>query len=62
MQLENDGSAENDEIDQLEGEDIDEQDVRTRSQHQRRPQQILTYNSLGNPQYQRAEPEVSNHS
>ena len=53
------GSAENDETEQSEAEDIAEQDVPTRPQHQRRPPQILTYNSLGNPQYQSVEPVVS---
>ena len=59
MQPANEGSAENDETEQSEGEDIAEQDVRTRLQRQRRPPQILTYNTLGNPQYQCAEPVVS---
>ena len=55
----NEGSAGNDETEPSEGEDIAEQDVWTRPQHQRRPPQILTYNSLGNPQYQCVEPLVS---
>jgi len=59
MEPANQGSAENDETEQSEGEDIAEQDVPTRPQRQRRPPQILTYNSLGNPQYQCVEPVVS---
>lgn len=55
----NEGSAENDETEQSEGEDIAEQDVPIRLQRQRRPPQILTYNSLGNPQYQCVEQVVS---
>ena len=50
--------AENDETEQSEGEDIAEQDLRTRPHRQRRPPQILTYNSLGNPQHRQAEPVV----
>ncbi|PFX27046.1 Transposon Ty3-G Gag-Pol polyprotein [Stylophora pistillata] len=56
MQVANEGSAGND---RSEGEDIAEQDMWTRPQRQRRPPQILTYNPLGNPQYQSAEPVVS---
>lgn len=56
IQLANEGSADND---GSEGEDIAEQDMWTRPQRQRRPPQILTYNSLGNPQYQSAEPGFS---
>lgn len=56
IQLANEGSADND---GSEGEDIAEQDMWTRPQRQRRPPQILTYNSLGNPQYQSAEPVFS---
>lgn len=52
----NEGSADNDGSG---GEDIAEQDMWTRPQRQRRPPQILTYNSLGNPQYQSAEPVFS---
>ena len=48
----NERSAGNDETEQPEGEDIAEQDVRTRPQRQRRPPPILTYISLENPQYQ----------
>ena len=59
VQPANAGNAENDETEQSEGEDIAEQDVRTRPQRQRRPPQILTYNTLGNPQYQCAEPVAS---
>ena len=59
MEPANQGSAENDETEQSEGEDIAEQDVPTRPQRQRRPRQILTYDSLGNPQYQCVEPVVS---
>ena len=59
MEPANHGSAENDETEQSEGEDIAEQDVLTRPQRQRRPPQILTYNPLGNPQYQSVEPVVS---
>ena len=59
MEPANQGSAENDETEQSEGEDIAEQDVPTRPQRQRRPPQILTYDSLGNPQYQCVEPVVS---
>ena len=58
MQPTNEGSTENDETEQSEGEDIAEQDVRTLPERQRRPPQILTYNNLGNPQYQCAEPVV----
>ena len=59
MEPENEGSTENDETEQSEEEDIAEQDAPTRPQRQRRPPQILTYNSLGNPQYQCVEPVVS---
>ena len=55
----NEGTAGNDETEQSEEEDIAEQDATTRPQRQRRPPQILTYNSLGNPQYQCVEPVVS---
>lgn len=58
-QLANEGSARNDETEQSEEEDIAEQDVRTRLQHQRTPPQIITYNSKGDPQYQSVEPVVS---
>ena len=54
----NQGSAENDESEQSEREDIGEQDVPTRPQRHRRPPQILTYNSLGNPKSQCVEPVV----
>ena len=44
-------------------EDIVEHNLPTRPQRQRRPPpQILTYNSLGNPQYQRVEPCSSEQS
>lgn len=59
VELANEGSADNDETEQSEGEDIAEQDVPTLPQRQRRPPQILSYNSLGNPQYQCVEPVVS---
>ncbi|KAK2564655.1 hypothetical protein P5673_012136 [Acropora cervicornis] len=48
--------AENDETEPSGEEDNAEQDVPTRPQRQRRPPQILTHNSLGNPQYQYVEP------
>ena len=54
----NEGSAENDETEPSGEEDNASQDVPTRPQRQRRPPQILTYNSLGNPQYQYVEPVV----
>jgi len=59
MEPANQGSAENDETEQSEGENIAEQDLPTRPQRQTRPPQILTYNSLGNPKYQCVEPVVS---
>ena len=40
------------------GGDNAEQDMPTRPQRQRRPPQILTHNSLGNPQYQYVESGV----
>lgn len=52
-------SAEYDEAGQPEGGGIAEQNMSTRPQRQRRPPQILAYNSLGNPQYQRVEPVMS---
>ena len=58
MEPVNKGSAENDETEQSEGEDIAEQDVPTRPQRHSRPPQILTYKSLGNTQYQCVEPVV----
>ena len=58
-QLANEGSAGKNETEQSENGAIPEQDVRTRPQRQRRPPQILTYNSLENPQYQCVEPVVS---
>ena len=54
----NEGSAENDETEPSGEEDIAEQDVQTRPQRQRRPPQILTYNSMGILQYQCVEPVV----
>ena len=48
--------AENDETEPSGEDDNAEQDVPTRPQRQRRPPQILTYNSLGNPLYQYVEP------
>ena len=59
MQPANDRSAENDQTEESEGEDIAEEDVQTRPQHQRRPPQILTCNSMGNPQYQCVEPVIT---
>ena len=59
MEPANQGSAENDETEKSKGEDIAEHDVPSRPQRQRRPPQILTYNSLGNPQYQSVEPVFS---
>ena len=59
MEPANQGSAEKDETEQSDGEDSAEQDVPSRPQRQRRPPQILAYNSLGNPQYQSVEPVVS---
>ena len=58
----NEGSAENDEAELSAGEYIAEQDVPTRPQRQRRSPQILTYNSLGNPQYQCVQPVVDSSS
>jgi len=52
-------SAEYDEAGQSAGEENAEQNMPTRPQRQRRPPQILTYNSMGKPQYQRVEPVVS---
>ena len=57
-QLANEGSAGKNESEQSEDGAIAEQDVRTRPQRQRRPPQILTYNSLENPQYQCVEAVV----
>ena len=54
----NKGSATNDETEPSGKEDIAEQYVPTWPQCQRRPPQILTYNSLENPQYQCVEPVV----
>ena len=48
--------AENDETEPSGEEDNAEQDAPTGPQRQRRLPQILTYNSLGNPQYQDVEP------
>ena len=61
-ELRNEGSAENDEAELPGGECIAEQDVPTRPRRQRRPPQILTYNSLGNPQYQCVQPVVGSSS
>ena len=52
----NEGSAENDETEPSGEENNAEQDVPIWLRRQRRPPQILTYNSLGNPQYQYLEP------
>ena len=59
VQLANEGRAGKNETEKSEDGAIAEQDVRTRPQRYRRPPQILTYNSLENPQYQCVEPVVS---
>ena len=51
-------SGEYDGSEQSEEEDVAEQNMPTRPQHERRPPQVLTYNFLGNPQYQCVEPVV----
>ena len=51
-------SGEYDGSEQSEEEDVVEQNMPTRPQRLRRPPQVLTYNSLGNPQHQCVEPVV----